>query len=190
MIYFNDRREQNYPVIKLGISLNYENREKVKGLFANLLGKSERWFRMDFDSYGKKERNLDKMIVKINRRYRKEFREITMRILTELGCSEFVLIRGEFVEYFKCKTPFGEREIEILRFSVDADYNGNFEAFTVGVRFSGYDKPSVLDFKSVSGGVENIICEDYTKHFPMFKSELEKVTPLFSNLEVGIMNGR
>lgn len=190
MIYFNSRREENYPVIKLGIRLNFENRDKVKEIFANLLGKNKRWFRMDLDSPYRRLFTIDSMISKINRRHRKEFREITMNILINLGCSEFVLEKGEFAEYFICKTPFGERKIEILKFAVDADRDNIFDDYTVGVRFTGYKIPSVLDFKSVSGGVENIICEDYTKHFPMFKEFLEKITPLFSNLEIGIMNGR
>lgn len=190
MNYFNSRREENYPVIKLGIKLNIENRDKVRELFAILLGKNKRWFRMDLDSPYRRLFTIDAMVAKINRRNRKTFREITMNILTKLGCTDFVLEKGEFAEHFICNTPFGERKIEILKFAVDADVDGTFDDYTVGVRLTGYKVPSVLDYKGVSGGVENIICEDYTKHFVMLKEQLEKVTPLFSTLEVSIMNGR
>ncbi len=190
MEYFNIRSEANYPIVKLGIQLKKENQPKIVELFAKLLNKNEKWFKFDFDTYYHSRINLDKLIVKINKRHKIEFREATINILTQLGCSDFKLEEEKFNQYYICNTPFGERKIEILKFSVDADVDGIFHDFTVGIRLTGRKEATVLDFKENAGGLENIIEEDYTKHFQMIHFEIYKILPLLSNLEIKIVNGR
>ena len=190
MIYFNLKREENYPVIKLGISFHYENRQIIINLFLELLNKSKFFFKMDFDSYYHRRIKLDDLVIKTNKKHKKKFRIATENILKSLGCTDLVLEKGQYVDYFICDTPFGKRKIEMLRLSVDFDRDGLFEDYTVGVNFTGYKYPTILDFKGTTGGVENIFCEDYTKHFPMFKEEIQKISSVLASFEVGIMNGR
>jgi len=190
MIYFNARREENYPVIKYGITLQPDNREKVRLLFATLLNKNRKWFRMDLDSYYRRLLVVDKYSNKVNQRYKKEFREITKEFLVSQGCVDFTLNKGDYGDSFTCTTSFGVRTINVIRMVVDADIDNAFSYYTIGIRLTGYKRPSVLDYKSVSGGVESIICEDYTKHFAFFKEKLVEISPIFSTLEFGIMNGK
>lgn len=178
----------NHPLIKLSIVLSPSNRTKIEGMFRALLKK--RFLKLVNSSYIKQASQMDELIVSVNRRWRKEFEQATINILTEMGCSDFVIERSKYSTLVACETPFGPRRIECLSFGFDGSMERVWESATIGIRLIGFNFPSVLDFKGTKGGLENVISDDYVEHYELIKKELYAISKEFEILEIKFVDGR
>jgi hypothetical protein len=170
----------NCEVVKFGIQLKTKNREAIINMFRKLL--NDRFLRIDYDFGYRRGFQLDKLIYKINKRYKKEFREATFRILTNLGCTNLKLEENKHNKYndiFICDTPFGPRRIFVLGFGFDGGYQEKYELAVIGFRLIETKCCSVLNFRTDEGGLHSVNEEDFTKHYDMIEKELLVVSPEF-----------
>ena len=58
-------------ILKFGIMIKKENREIVKNLFSKIL--NNRFLKLDFDYNYRFGMQIDKLLMKVNKRYKKEF---------------------------------------------------------------------------------------------------------------------
>lgn len=164
-------------ILKFGMMLKRENREKSINIFSKLLNK--RFLKLDFDYNYRFGIQLDNLILKVNKRYKNEFLKATIRILENLECSNFIVTDSKFYSIVSCITPFGERKIFSLYFGYDNGYQHAYENSVIGFRLVEATKCGVLNFKDENGGLSAVIGEDFTKHYDLVKHEILKISKEF-----------
>lgn len=126
---------------------------------------------------------IDESLEEINTFFYDKFKQATINILNNLGCTYKTTSKtGHLV----VTTKFGLREISVLSLGVNCVENSDRDDQIVGFSITSRYFPSVLDFSSQHGGIEEVIEEDFTKFYPIIREEIEKIHPVFKEFKFSI----